>query len=202
MDKIIRKRRGGPRTFDRHEAVDTAMRLFWRHGYEGVSLSDLTSTIGIAPPSLYAAFGNKAGLYRETLDHYLGMQGALTDLGVATDMAQAVETMLRNAVKAVTSTEGERGCMVSSGMLQSAPEHSELARELTSRRDDMRHAISQALLPYMDAARAETLARYLVTLLQGLSVQARDGATRDELEQVVDQVIAGIRATLPLKPAV
>lgn len=201
MDKIIRKRRGGPRTFDRNEAVDTAMRLFWRHGYEGVSLSDLTSAIGIAPPSLYAAFGSKAGLYREALDHYFGMQGALTDLGDATDVPQSIETMLRNAVDAVTSTEGERGCMVSSGMLQSAPEHSELAGELTARRDDMRHAISHALLRWIDTARAETLARYLVTVLQGLSVQARDGATRDELERVVDEVIAGVRATLPLKPA-
>jgi len=153
-------------------------------------------------PSLYAAFCSKAGLYREALDHYFGIQGALTDLGVATDVPQAVESMLRNAVAAVTSTEGERGCMVSSGMLQSAPEHSELVGELTARRDDMRHEISQALLRWMDTARAETLARYLVTVLQGLSVQARDGATRDELERVVDQVIAGIRATLPLKPAV
>ncbi|WP_286195012.1 TetR/AcrR family transcriptional regulator [Agrobacterium sp. Ap1] len=161
-----------------------------------------TRCLGIAPPSLYAAFCSKAGLYREALDHYFGIQGALTDLGVATDVPQAVESMLRNAVAAVTSTEGERGCMVSSGMLQSAPEHSELVGELTARRDDMRHEISQALLRWMDTARAETLARYLVTVLQGLSVQARDGATRDELERVVDQVIAGIRATLPLKPAV
>lgn len=202
MDKLIRKRRGGPRTFDRNEAVNTAMHLFWRHGYEGVSLNDLTSAIGIAPPSLYAAFGSKAGLYRETLDRYFGMQGALTDLEVATNLPQAAETMLRNAVKAVTSPEGERGCMVSSGMLQSAADHSELARELTTRRDDMRNAISVTLLRWTDKARAETLARYLVTVLQGLSVQARDGATRDELHQVVDQVIAGVRATLAPQPAV
>ncbi|WP_163368077.1 TetR/AcrR family transcriptional regulator, partial [Enterobacter hormaechei] len=64
MDKLVKKRRSGPRTFDRDQAVDIAMRLFWRHGYEGVSLNDLTAAIGIAPPSLYAAFGSKAGLYR------------------------------------------------------------------------------------------------------------------------------------------
>jgi AcrR family transcriptional regulator len=201
MDKIIRKRRSGPRTFDRDKAIDTAMRLFWRHGYEGVSLNDLTSAIGVAPPSLYAAFGSKAGLYREALDRYFGIQGALTDLGVTTTLPQAVESMLQNAVDAVTSPEGERGCMVSSGMVNCAPEHLALARELTARRDDMRNSISTALLRWIDRARADTLARYLVTVLQGLSVQARDGATRDELRQVVDQVLAGIRATLPLRPA-
>jgi AcrR family transcriptional regulator len=200
MDKIIRKRRSGPRTFDRDKALDTAMRLFWRHGYEGVSLNDLTSAIGVAPPSLYAAFGSKAGLYREALDRDLGMQGALTGLDGAPNLPHVVATILHNAVDAVTSPEGERGCMVSSGMVNSAPEHSELARELTARRDDMRHSISDALLRWIDRARADTLARYLVTVLQGLSVQARDGATQDELKQVVDQVLAGIRATLPLRP--
>ncbi|WP_430245282.1 TetR/AcrR family transcriptional regulator [Neorhizobium sp. DAR64861/K0K2] len=201
MDKNIRKRRSGPRTFDRDEAIETAMRLFWRHGYEGVSLNDLTSAIGVAPPSLYAAFGSKAGLYREALDRYFGMQGALTDLDGATNLPQAVETMLHSAVAAVTSPEGERGCMVSSGMVTSASEHSDLARELTARRDDMRHSISKALLRWIDRARADPLARYLVTVLQGLSVQARDGATHDELKQVIDQVLAGVCATLPLKPA-
>jgi AcrR family transcriptional regulator len=73
MDKLTQKRRGGSRTFDRNEAIDAAMRLFWRHGYAGFSLNDLVSAIGIAPPSsLYAAFGSKAGLYREALDHYFG----------------------------------------------------------------------------------------------------------------------------------
>ncbi|MNT62892.1 hypothetical protein D3C72_2006550 [compost metagenome] len=129
------------------------------------------------------------------------MQGALTDLGVATNLPQAVETMLLNAVAAVTSPEGERGCMVSSGMVNSAKEHSDLARELATRRDDMRHSISKALLRWIDRAHADPLARYLVTVLQGLSVQARDGATHDELKPVVDQVSAGIRATLALKPA-
>ncbi len=201
MDKIIRKRRGGPRTFDRDKAIDIAMRLFWRHGYEGVSLTDLTSAIGVAPPSLYAAFGSKAGLYRESLDRYFEMQGGLTDLSVAANLPQAVATMLHNAVDAVTSLEGERGCMVSSGMVSYAPNHLALARELTARRDYMRNSISKALLRWIDRARADTLARYLMTVLQGLSVQARDGATQDELKQVVDQVLAGICATLPLKPA-
>jgi AcrR family transcriptional regulator len=199
MNKIIRKRRGGPRTFDRNEAVDIAMRLFWRHGYEGVSLNNLTSAIGIAPPSLYAAFGSKAGLYREALERYFMMKGALTDLGEASDLSQTVEIMLRNAVEAVTSPYGERGCMVSSGMLQSAPEHKDLAQELAKRRDSMRGTILYALLRWLDEDQANSLARYLVTVLQGLSVQARDGATREELQLVVTHVVEGLRATATMR---
>ncbi|MGR9251203.1 TetR/AcrR family transcriptional regulator [Rhizobium leguminosarum] len=195
MDKIIRKRRGGPRKFDRDEAVHTAMRLFWRHGYEGVSLNDLTAAIGVAPPSLYAAFGSKAGLYRETLDRYFGMPGALTNLGATCDLPQTVDLMLLKAIDAVTSSDGERGCMVSSGMLQTAPEHAKLAEELAERRSAMRATIATILLPWLSQDRAESLAQYLVTVLQGLSVQARDGASPEQLRDVVAQVVAGIRAT-------
>ncbi len=177
------------------------MRLFWRHGYEGVSLNDLTGAIGIAPPSLYAAFGSKAGLYREALDHYFGLPGVLTDLDATSTLPETVENMLRKAVDAVVDPRGERGCMVSSGMLQSASEHAGLALELARRRSEMRDTIATTLLRWLGNDRAVSLARYLVTVLQGLSVQAQDGATREELEQVVNQVVAGIRATTALSDA-
>lgn len=199
MDKIIRTRRGGPRTFDRGEAIDTAMRLFWRHGYEGVSLNDLVSAIGIAPPSLYSAFGSKAGLYREALDHYLGLRGALYDLTVAATLTETVETLLRNAVDAVTDPCGEKGCMVSSGMLQCASAHAELAQDLAKRRSEMHHKIAEILTHWLDHHHAVPLARYLLAVLQGLSVQARDGATKEELEQVVYQVVAGVCTIEPLR---
>ncbi|MCE6074711.1 TetR family transcriptional regulator [Agrobacterium vitis] len=199
MDKIIRKRRSSPRTFDRNEAIDTAMRLFWRHGYEGVSLNDLVSAIGIAPPSLYAAFGSKAGLYREALDHYFGLPGALSDLPAAETLTETVETLLRRAIDAVTDPSGEKGCMVSSGMLQSASAHAELALELAKRRSGMHDHIAEILARWLDHDRAVSLARYLLAVLQGLSVQARDGATKEELGQVVDQAVAGIRAIEPLR---
>ncbi|KJX90402.1 TetR/AcrR family transcriptional regulator [Agrobacterium fabrum] len=123
MDKQVKRRRGGPRTFNREEAIDIAMRLFWRHGYEGVSLNDLTTAIGIAPPSLYAAFGSKAQLYREALDRYGGIPGALLNLDAASTLDEVVATILRQGADAVTDPGGERGCMVSSGMLQCAEEH-------------------------------------------------------------------------------
>ena len=194
MDKLVKKRRSGPRTFDRDQAVDIAMCLFWRHGYEGVSLNDLTAAIGIAPPSLYAAFGSKAGLYREALDRYSGMPKALNTLSQMTNLRDVVETLLNSAIDAITEPGEERGCMISSGMIQCGEDHADLARELAERRGLMRDTIAHKLKPWLDRDRAASLSRYLVTILQGLSVQARDGASREDLRQIAGEVVAGIRA--------
>jgi AcrR family transcriptional regulator len=194
MDKQTKKRRGGPRTFDRDQAVETAMRLFWRHGYEGVSLNDLTSAIGIAPPSLYAAFGSKAQLYREALDRYSGVPGALLNVGDGSTLDETVAAILHQGANAVTDPAGERGCMVSSGMLACAQEHASLALMLTNRRDEMRETIAEALARWLDPDRSRSLARYLVVVLQGMSVQARDGATRKELDEVIDEALKSCRA--------
>lgn len=194
MDKVVKTRRGGPRTFDRDQAIDIAMRLFWRHGYEGVSLNDLTAAIGIAPPSLYSAFGSKAGLYRETLDRYLGLPRALQNIKATTTLQETVEAMLHKAIDAVTDPAAERGCMISSGMIQCGPDHAELARELAERRNQMREMIAETLGHWLDRERAVSLARYLVAVLQGLSVQAYDGASRQELQQVSREVMAGLKA--------
>src|SRR5690606_6207018 len=82
MEETKKPRGGRPWSFDRQDAIETAMRLFWRHGYEGVSISDLTKEIGVAPPSLYAAFGSKAGLYREALERYEANFGAIDSASV------------------------------------------------------------------------------------------------------------------------
>jgi AcrR family transcriptional regulator len=194
MDKQVRSRRSGPRTFNRDEAIETAMRLFWRRGYEGVSVGDLTIAIGIAPPSLYSAFGSKAGLYREALDRYQSLPGALDGLAQAKDLDEAVEKLLQGAIHAATASPSERGCMVSSGMVECAVENEEAAKNLTDRRRGIRDAIASTMERWMDRPTANTLASYLSAVIQGLSVQARDGASRDELERVADEAIAGIQA--------
>jgi len=197
-------KRSGPRTFDRDQAIQIAMRLFWRHGYEGVSITDLTNAIGIAPPSLYAAFGSKAALYREALDRYTGLPGrrlilprlegsSLSTLSPAKTLNASVKSLLRGAVHAATDPSGEGGCMISTGMIQCASEHADLAADLVGRRRRMRDEIAGALTRWLPKDAAHSLARYLITVIQGLAVQARDGATRSELEQVVDEVVAGLR---------
>ncbi len=168
------------------------MRLFSRHGFEGVSVADLTSAIGIAPPSLYAAFGSKAGLYREALDLYASLPGALDGIEGAETLEQAVTGLLNAAIRAVTA-EG-RGCMISTGLVEGATEQQELARELCDRRRALRDRIADALSRWLERSEAERLAAYLSAVQQGMSVQARDGATAEQLSGIADETVAGIVA--------
>lgn len=175
------------------------MRLFWRHGYEGVSIADLTGAIGIAPPSLYAAFGSKAGLWKEVLGRYEAELGCL-DLAVireAASLADGVRMLLERAVDAVTDPSREPGCMVSSGMTSCHPDHALLARDAAARREAMRRDIAGTLTAFVEEAAADRLARQLTAVMQGISIQAQDGVGRTELRQVAAEVAAGIAARFP-----
>lgn len=196
MKPDAKSRGGRPWSFDRDEAIDAAMRLFWRHGYEGVSVGDLTKAIGIAPPSLYAAFGSKAGLYREALARYEESIGCLnmSRLGSATALAEAVRLLLDGAVRAVTHPDRERGCMISSGMVECHPEHAGLGSDLAMRRDAIRRKIAEALQPFANADELPRLARHLAAVMQGISIQARDGVSPAELQEIVEDVVAGVAA--------
>ncbi len=180
------------------------MRLFWRHGYEGVSIGDLTKAIGIAPPSLYSAFGSKAELYRETIKRYEETVGCLDVASVqsAASLADAVRALLEGAVRAVTDPRLERGCLISSGMIACHPEHVALARDAAARRDAMRGRIVQVLEPFGEASAIQRLARHLAAVMQGISIQARDGSTRQELQEIVEDVVAGIVERFPNDRAV
>lgn len=193
MDPAGKSRGGRPRGFDRNKALQTAMGLFWKRGYEGVSISDLTVAMGVAPPSLYAAFGSKARLYEEALTLYGARQAAhAVDLGTHRPIRDILHDVLRAAVEAVTDPAGVAGCMVSNGMLFHAPENAAMAERTAALRQVWREALQERLRRAEDAGEiapspgAETLARYLAALMQGLSVQARDGATRKELMAVAE----------------
>ncbi len=168
------------------------MRMFRRHGYEGVSIADLTGAIGIAPPSLYAAFGSKAGLYREALDRYTALPGAVDGMAGAETLEQAVSGLLTAAIKAVITEE--RGCMISTGLVEGAAEQQELARELRERRLNLRNRIADGLIRWLNPREADRLAAYLLAVQQGMAIQARDGASEHELLQIRDEVMIGIRA--------
>lgn len=189
----FKRKTGRPRAFDEDEALEIAMHLFWRSGYEGVSLTDLTQAVGVAPPSLYGVFGNKANLYRRALELY-SQKFRLVDsttVGNAKSMAEAVGLLLTAAVEVVTSPLGERSCMISSGMLCAHPDHSELASELAQRRDGIRQEIAELLRPWAEPTRLPSIARHLAAVLQGFSIQARDGASRDELLETVNDIAQG-----------
>lgn len=179
---------GRPRSFDRDQALDVAMRLFWRHGYEGVSVNDLTAALGIAPPSLYAAFGSKADLYRAAVRRYEKLSSFADAPGVADagTLEEAVRGVLLAGIGSVTGRHRERGCMVSDGLVSCGQASSDLAAHLAGRRLAVRRHLARLFSRWVDKDRARALARYVATLLQGFSIQARDGASPAELRAVVD----------------
>lgn len=190
MDPVPRLR-GRPRTFDRDEALQTAMLLFWRHGYDGVSIAQLAEAMGIAPASLYAAYGSKESLYRETLLAYLAL-GRLGRDGLedSTSAREGIRTMLRAAAQAFTQPGLPPGCMVGVGALRCA-EQNRVAADATL---ELRRLSSQALYRRIERARregeldqkesAQALTDFYGTVIEGMSVQARDGASRARLLQV------------------
>ncbi len=191
--KLDRKSRGGrPRSFDREKALEAALRSFWERGYEGTSIGALTAAMGIAPPSLYAAFRSKAALYDEVLALYQRRFGSPAIVGTDADepVGTLIEDMLRRAVEAVTDPAGVPGCMVSGGMLFHAPRNAQAARRTADIRRTWREGLAARLQQAIDVGEiaaspdAVVLSRFLASLIQGISVQARDGATRDELMAV------------------
>lgn len=183
---------GRPRGFDREKAVETAMILFRRHGYEGVSLAMLTDAIGIAPPSLYAAFGSKAGLYAEALDLYAGRARHVAlpkEPGLSLD--QALLRLFDSAIENVCDPR-QSGCMISTGMLECHPDHAGLAADLSRRREAMQARTEQDLAFWLPPGDAAQLAPFVCAILQGISVQARDGASVDQLRGIASRAVRSL----------
>jgi AcrR family transcriptional regulator len=178
---------GRPREFDRAGALDAAMRAFWEHGgYERTSMGQLTEAMGISSPSLYAAFGSKRGLYDEAVELYTVRPGTPLTLALTEPTAyDFVVRLLDAAIVDCTKRGQPKGCLVNTDPL------------LVQRRDDGRAVIAKRLRQGLDDgdlpdhADPETLAEYLIIVINGLSMRARDGATRAELRAVAQTVVAG-----------
>ena len=185
--------RGRPREFCVEHALAQALRVFWSRGYEGASLTDLTEAMGITRPSLYAAFGNKESLFRKALDLYEREKLDYVGKALAQPTARAVaEAMLRGAVENVTSRDEPHGCL---GVIASVAcgEEAKSIREAVQERSKRFH---QSIIERFERARSEGdlpaqldvegLTDLLRALLQGISIQAGSGATREELDRLVD----------------
>jgi AcrR family transcriptional regulator len=191
-----RATRGRPRTFDVDVALNQAMTVFWKQGYEGTSLDDLTAAMGINRPSLYAAFGNKESLFQQTLDRYTEeYKAAIADVASAPTARQAVERLLAHAVKSAASGKS-RGCMLVQSALACGEGAESIRRELVKRRAANETTLRKRLETAAAAgeklpAPPADLARYVSAVLQGMAVQSSSGATAEQLKAIVDVAMAG-----------
>lgn len=184
-------RRGRPRQFDADKALDQALEVFWRKGYEGTALPDLTRAMKINRPSLYAAFGNKEELFKQVLDRYAKKTACYIAEALELPTARKVaEHVLESAVEMMTRPSFPRGCLLVHGALSCSESSRQMGEELATRRKTaetllrkrFERAKTDGDLP--TSARPAELAKYLATILHGLSVQSSAGATRAELKQV------------------
>jgi AcrR family transcriptional regulator len=184
---------GRARTFDADEALDRAMTVFWTKGYEGASLSDLTEAMGISRPSLYAAYGNKEELFRKALERYGEGPSAYERAALAQPTARAVaEGLLRGAADVQTDPATPAGCLAVLGTTYCAEESSPIGKTVIA----FRVAGHAAIRERLERARAEgdfpanadpaALTHYIGTVVCGMAVLAASGATRTELERVIE----------------
>ncbi|QYN37004.1 TetR/AcrR family transcriptional regulator [Pseudonocardia sp. DSM 110487] len=187
---------GRPRGFDAEEALERALIVFWRQGYDGASLTDLTEAMGITRPSMYAAFGNKEELFRKVLDRYTEGPGGYVARALEEPTARAVAAALLNGtVRATTRPGYPTGCLSVQGALATGDPGCRARDVLTAWRnyagsciaDRFRRAVAEGDLP--PGTDPDRLARYVATLSYGISVQAASGVGRDELQQVADTTL-------------
>jgi AcrR family transcriptional regulator len=183
---------GRPREFDVEEALAAALKVFWRKGYDGASLTELTEAMGITRPSLYCAFGNKEALFRKALELYGREKLAYIDCGLNAPTAyEAAERLLMGACEAQTDPETP-GCMGVNSVLSCGGVASESVRAALA---DLHQGIQAKFIARFERAKAEGdldpdcdpagLAGFIITLSQGMAVQASTGIGRDALRRVV-----------------
>ncbi|OCJ18258.1 TetR family transcriptional regulator [Rhizobium sp. AC44/96] len=199
--KVTSGRRGRPPAFDRETVLAAARDTFWEHGYDGSSIADLTASMGITPQSLYAAFRSKAELYREALNQYRRMPrpNPGNPFSEAIDTVTTFARFLKNSAIIFTAPEHPKGCMISTAVLNCASENEDIAHYVSSLRLDTLRLFTARIERGIEEgdikpdANAASLARFLGAIVQGMSVQARDGATTAELLDVVDHALTELR---------
>jgi AcrR family transcriptional regulator len=190
---------GRPRTFDRDTALDQAMEVFWRHGYEGATIAQLTEAMGINPPSLYAAFGSKEGLLKAALDRYTERRAAWMEEVLSAPTAREVaERMLMGVAERQTDPANPPGCLLVQGGIACGTGSASVPFELAARRaqneDQLRVRFARAKEEgdLKSSADPAALARYVSAVSVGMGVMASSGADREALAQVAAVAIKAI----------
>ncbi|MGC1304006.1 MAG: TetR/AcrR family transcriptional regulator [Caulobacteraceae bacterium] len=188
--------RGRPREFCVDAALAAALRVFWTKGFEGASLDELTSAMGVSRPSLYAAFGNKEALFRKTLDLYDREKQAFMNAALSAPTARGVaERILTNALEVQAGASDPRGCLHVMTTVAGGGEMDALKTEVRTRRASS----EAALVRRFEQAKADGdfderfepagLARYLMALVLGMAVQAGAKTPKADLEKLIETAL-------------
>lgn len=192
-----KKTRGRPKQFDRDLALDRALELFWRHGYDATSLSDLVEVTGAKAPTLYAEFGNKEGMFRAAVERYLSKYTTCTNqlLEQPLPIAEIIDAYVRSSAEVFTDPDMPSGCFMVCASAALASSSDDVAQLLLRKH----HAQEASLKACFDRkvqqgellAKTDTalLAKYVMCTIEGMSVQAREGASRAELLRLVDTLM-------------
>ena len=188
---------GRQREFDKQEALEQAMRVFWNKGYVGSSLMDLTTSMGINKPSMYAAFGNKEALFIQAtqnyIDHYASIHAQLLQ---ATDLSikQRLSAYLLSVVKSQSGMNGPKGCLITSCIAEAAGE--DMPESATKKVNEIKNLGEKILTDFFNQAEntalfkhqqsSQQLAQYFITVLHGTAAMSRAGKTLAELTVMIE----------------
>lgn len=200
--------RGRPRKFNREEALSVAMQLFWKQGYDATSFADLTEGMGISTSSLAAAFTSKEDLFLEAVDHYVMIEASETGkvLGEQKTARSAIGSVLLRAAQNMTQIEKPSSCLLMLGAINTSPANSVIIdymvgqrRRATQRlRQRIARGISESDVP--EDTDVDAVAAYYATIMRGMAIQARDGASKEELMLVANLAILSWDAIIAAHP--
>jgi TetR/AcrR family transcriptional repressor of nem operon len=189
-----------PRSFDEDAVLDQAVELFWERGYEGTSLADLETHLGLGRQSLYNTFGDKQTLFLKSLEHYeqTVVEGALAHLNPPRAGLDAIRGFFRATVESLTTRGPRRGCLMANTILERGSQNAEALLRCNHARAELERAVRRALVQakrrgeLSDSLDVEATTTLLVTQTYGLAVLAKSGATAGELHAALEVLLAGL----------
>ncbi|MEN4769883.1 TetR/AcrR family transcriptional regulator [Duffyella gerundensis] len=192
LPEAVEKPKGRPRSFDREQALKKALDLFWRKGFEPASVAELCSAMEINPPSLYSAFGNKARLFIEAVNYYerVYWQATWARLEETQEITEAIDRFFSEAADILLSPSAPCGCMVVLAAINVSAESADVVKAVSVLRQDgkdlfekrLARAVQEKQLPAKTNTAA--LATVLNTLLEGMSIEAKDGSSIESLKSI------------------